>query len=280
VSDSERKRDSAQPEMMADSERKRDSAQPEMMADSERKRDSAQPEIVSGSELLFTGYGLKIAVIDTGVNANHPHICAPTHGVVFDPDEEEPSYEDVLGHGTAVTAAIQEKAPYADYYILKLFGNTLRTTGARLLRAIQWTIEHRMDVVNLSLGSPNLDHRPAMESLVARANATGVLLVAARSSGNAPVLPGMLSGVIGVDVDWNLPRDQYRTSEENGVPVFYASGFPRSLPGVPVSRNLSGISFAVANMTGFVARACEELPEHSMDQILGVLKSEAHQFVS
>jgi len=64
------------------------------------------------------GYGLKIAVIDTGVNASHPHICAPTHGIVFDKEETESSCEDVLGHGTAVTAAIQEKAPQADYYIL------------------------------------------------------------------------------------------------------------------------------------------------------------------
>ena len=229
----------------------------------------------------LAGYGLKIAVIDTGVNANHPHICAPTHGVIFDPDDEnEPSYEDVLGHGTAVTAAIQEKAPYADYYILKLFGNTLRTTGTRLLRAIEWTIVHGMDVVNLSLGSTNPDHRPAMEALVARAAAARVLLVAPRCSGDKPVLPGMLGGVIGVDVDWNLPRDQYRISQENGSPVFYASGYPRSLPGVPVSRNLSGISFAVANMTGFVARACEELEEHSMSNILSSLKTESHQFVS
>ena len=39
--------------------------------------------------------------------------------------------------------------------------------------------------------------------------------------------------------------------------VYVASGYPRSLPGVPRERNLHGISFAVANMTGFVARACE-----------------------
>jgi hypothetical protein len=226
------------------------------------------------------GVSLKIAVIDTGVNANHPHICAPTRGVVFDSNDDEPSFEDVLGHGTAVTAAIQEKAPQAEYYILKLFGNTLRTTGSRLRRAIDWTIEHGMDVVNLSLGSTNWDHRPAMEALVARANAAGVLLVAARCSGNMPVLPGMLDGVIGVDVDWNLPRDRYRISEENGAVVLYASGFPRPLPGVPVACNLSGISFAVANVTGFVARACEDLQERSIDQIFRVLKSKTHQFVS
>src|SRR5713101_3953138 len=123
-----------------------------------------------------TGYGLKAAVIDTGINPSHPHICASTHAVVFDPEEIEPSCEDILGHGTAVTAAIQEKAPHADYYILKLFGNSLRTRKNRLLQAIEWTIEHRMDVVNLSLGTPNFDHRPALEPLIARARSEGVLL--------------------------------------------------------------------------------------------------------
>src|SRR5206468_2212282 len=91
------------------------------------------------------GYGLKIAVIDTGINASHPHIFAPTHAVIFDPEETNPSYEDVLGHGTAVTAAIQERAPYADYYILKLLetrcarpgtGSFVRSSGPSSTRWI------------------------------------------------------------------------------------------------------------------------------------------------
>jgi subtilisin family serine protease len=222
----------------------------------------------------MTGYGLKIAVIDTGVHAGHSHICAPTHAVVFDPEDADPSFEDVLGHGTAVTAAIQEKAPYADYYILKLFGKSLRATGARLLRAIDWAIDHRMDIVNLSLGTSNFDHRHALEALVARANSAGVLLVAARYSDHTPVLPGMLDGVISVDVDWNLARDEYRSSIAGGAPVFYASGFPRPLPGVPVSRNLSGISFAVANMTGFVAGVCDEREDRSVECVTEALLTE------
>jgi subtilisin family serine protease len=219
----------------------------------------------------MTGRSLKIAVIDTGVNAGHPHICAPTHSVFFDPDETNPSCEDTLGHGTAVTAAIQEKAPHADYYILKLFENGLSASSSRLIRALLWTIEHRMDVVNLSLGSRNLDHRSTFEGLVRRAGAEGVVLVAARYSDDNPVLPGMLDGVISVDVDWNLPRDQYRISNAGGAPICYASGFPRPLPGVPVTRNLSGVSFAVANMTGFVARVCEGLEERSLDNVMSAL---------
>jgi len=213
------------------------------------------------------GRRLKIAVIDTGVNATHPHICAPIRGVLFDPEETDHSTEDLLGHGTAVTAAIQEKAPEAEYFILRLFGNSLRTTADRLIRALQWTIENGMDVVNLSLGSANLHHRSALEALVNRAVEARVLVVAARYAGPNPALPGILGGVVSVNVDWTLPRDQYRMSDDDGALVFYASGLPRPLPGVPVNRNLSGISFAVANMTGFVARACEDVEERSLDSI-------------
>ena len=59
--------------------------------------------------------------------------------------------------------------------------------------------------------------------------------------------------------------------------VFYASGFPRPLLGIPAARNLSGISFAVANMTGFVARACRDLEERSIDKVISILASDTQQ---
>jgi quinohemoprotein amine dehydrogenase len=114
----------------------------------------------------------------------------------------------------------------------------------------------------------------------ARAGQAGIVLVSARYSGQIPVLPGTLEGVIGVDVDWNLPRDRYRVSEVNGSPCCFASGFPRPLPGVPPARNLNGISFAVANMTGFVARACEGLEQRSLDSVLRLLTAETQKLVS
>jgi subtilisin family serine protease len=252
-----------------------------------------------------TGRGLKIAVIDSGVNARHPHICAATRGVVLGEDEDAsletspvtgsragsgrsfqlhsaagcsvagPADDDV-GHGTAVTAAIQEKAPGAEYYAVKLFGTSLRTNTARLIQAIEWAIDQRMDLVNLSLGTPNFEHRAPLEALVEHAAAAGVLLVSARHTGQRPVLPGVLPGVIGVDVDWNLPRHCYRIGYADGMPCFYASGFPRSLPGVPPSRNLNGISFAVANMTGFAARACEDLTVRSFERLRDLLAARAN----
>lgn len=164
---------------------------------------------------------------------------------------------DHLGHGTAVMAAIQEKAPDADYVAVKVFHDGLRTNAATLLRAIGWCIDGGVKVVNLSLGTVNGVHRDAFAGVADDASAAGCLLVAAREADGQPCYPGALPTVLGVELDWECPRDAYRCVTIADETTFRASGYPRPVPGVPLARNLHGISFAVANMTGFVARACE-----------------------
>lgn len=205
-----------------------------------------------------TGKGLKIAVIDSGVNLRHPHIVGRTRRVVFTPDGHG---EDLLGHGTAVMAAIQEKAPEAEYWAVKIFSRTLRSRSTRLTAAFEWAIANQMDIVNLSLGTPNQEARETLQALVDRAAAAGTLVISASSNKYRAVLPGSLEGVLGVEEDAELPRDSYRVVG-SGL-RFRASGHPRPLPGMPQEANLSGISFAVANMTGFVARVCEDLSPRS-----------------
>jgi hypothetical protein len=82
-----------------------------------------------------------------------------------------------------------------------------------------------------------------------------------------------LSEVIGAAPDPDCPRDVFRYH----AGVFYASPYPRPIPGVPVARNLQGISFAVANMTGLVARA---LSNSSRSTIREALIAQAENTVS
>jgi hypothetical protein len=63
-----------------------------------------------------------------------------------------------------------------------------------------------------------------------------------------------------VVLDWECARDEYRTSPlPDGRTLYHASGFPRPIPGVAPERNLKGISFAVANVTGLIARGTDSL---------------------
>jgi subtilisin family serine protease len=210
-----------------------------------------------------TGRGVKVATIDSGVAARHPHLRPVAAGAsVHEDGTIRVGLEhavDHVGHGTAVMAAIQEKAPGADYVAVKVFHDGLRTNAAALLRAIGWCIDQGVGVVNLSLGTLNGAHREAFARAADDASAAGCLLVAAREANGQPCYPGTLQSVLGVDLDWDCPRDAYRYAAIANETTFRASGYPRPVPGVPPARNLHGISFAVANMSGFVVRACELL---------------------
>jgi hypothetical protein len=215
----------------------------------------------------LTGRGVRVAIIDSGVNPFHPHVGGVAGGVFIGPLGESDHYIDCLGHGTAVAGAIREKAPEALLYAVKVFDRSLSTSSDILLRALEWCLAHEIHVINLSLGVLNQDKRPRFEELVDRAVRAGVLLVAARESHGGPVLPGCLPGSVAVGLSQDSSRDSYHCETAGSHRVFYASGHPRPVPGLPQERNLNGISFAVANMTGFVARARQACPEASLDAI-------------
>ena len=220
---------------------------------------------------------MRVAVIDSGVHARHPHISGVSGGVSIGPEGviEQDSYVDRLGHGTAVMAAIHEKATQAEYFAVQVFHSSLRSSAMALLRAIEWTIEQRMDIVNLSLGTRNADHSEQFSRMVERALAAGVALVSAREMDGQPCFPGCLPGVLRVSLDERCDRNRYRVQKAGDGIAFLASGYPRPAPGIPRERNLQGISFAVANMSGFAARALESLEQRSLENLQDALIGQA-----
>ncbi len=199
---------------------------------------------------------LRIAVIDSGVHPTHPHIVADrllpglsllADGTVLNGEGEA---IDRLGHGTAVTAAIMEQAPDALILPIRVFRDGLRASARALAGAIRCAIEARVDLINLSLGTTNPAHADVFAALADEAAAAGALIVAAREADGAPCWPGCLGQVLGVGLDWDVPRGVSGLGADG---VVYASGYPRPIPGVPQQRNLYGISFAVAQVTGWVA---------------------------
>lgn len=226
------------------------------------------------SSFRATGAGVRVAVIDSGVHAAHPHVQGISGGIAIDQDGRvHDDWVDRLGHGTAVTAVIREKAPEAAIVAVKVFDSELATTGTALAAAMEWAIGDGVRLINLSLGTTNEAHKPMLADVVERARRAGAFIVAAAPQPGLRWLPGALPGVIGVEVDWTLARDAVRVElSPAGELRLAASGFPRPIPGVPPAHNLKGPSFAVANATGFLACALSS-HGHLVEAISGALRS-------
>jgi subtilisin family serine protease len=199
---------------------------------------------------------MRIAVVDSGIHSGHPHVGPVSHGIHLRADgTTDDDWSDRLGHGTAVAAAIREKAPAVDLIAVRVFERTLATNATVLARAIEWSAEQGASLVNLSLGTPNGEHRVLLEEAVSKAKRRGATIVSAARHDEVEWFPGSLPDVIGVLLDWDCPRDEIRRRSTVGGRLLYAaSGYPRPIPGVSPDRNLKGISFAVANVTGCLAR--------------------------
>ena len=145
-----------------------------------------------------TGKGVLVAVIDSGVHADHPHVQGVGGGIAIEKDaERHGDYVDRLGHGTAVTAAIKEKAPEAEIYAIKVFGRTLSTSTGVLVKAIDEAVEQGARIVNLSLGTARPEYELTLWACVNRALERGALVVSPKEHEGRAWLPGSLEGAAG-----------------------------------------------------------------------------------
>jgi subtilisin family serine protease len=198
---------------------------------------------------------VRIGVLDSGVCRTHPHVGKIVDGITITADGAMAGYEDTLGHGTAVAAVIHHLNPEANLVAVKIFDRKLATSLPVVIRAIDWCLEHDIQIINLSLGTLNPQHRNAFEEVVARAQAVGVVIVSALEMNGTAALPGSLAGVVGVMETDPSDEVEYRAYHRHGKLVYAAPPFPRDIPGVPREYNLKGVSFAVARVSARLASA-------------------------
>jgi len=202
---------------------------------------------------------VRVALIDSGVNADHPHVRdhAVTHGPAIDAEgraHEGVNTCDVLGHGTAAAASILELAPDIELYSIRVFEAAAACPFHSILAALEHAIDASASLVNLSLGTTDEQWVAPIEELIARAGEADVRLVAPAAFRGLPSYPGCLRGVLGVLMDATLPREEPEERANGDQDYWYASPYPRDLPNLPRGANLAGISMACANVTGFLAQ--------------------------
>ncbi|WP_327248113.1 S8 family serine peptidase [Streptomyces sp. NBC_01320] len=111
----------------------------------------------------YDGTGTKVAILDTGIDPNHPDVAGQvkkTQNFTDDPDAV-----DHHGHGTHVASTIAGSgaasggkykgvAPGADLYVGKVLNNAGEGPQSGVIAGMEWAVAEGADVVSMSLGSP------------------------------------------------------------------------------------------------------------------------------
>jgi subtilisin family serine protease len=157
-----------------------------------------------------SGQGVKVAVIDSGVDVSHPDLAGRV-GTARDFVQEGDAPPPAERHGTAVTGVIASDrdngvgivgvAPGAEILALRgcwsLAGDSGQAacSSFTLAKAISFAIDARPHVINLSLGGPR---DALLERLLRAALTRGIVVVAAYGDTVAAMFPGSVDGVLAV----------------------------------------------------------------------------------
>lgn len=224
-----------------------------------------------------TGAGIKVAVLDSGIDADHEAIAGQVSGYVAihegaaGIEYNEDPHGDTYGHGTACAGIIRSIAPRCELYSVKVLGNDLSGRGVTFAAGIRWAIDHGMHVCNLSLGTTKKDFYGALHELADLAYFRNVMLVAAANNLSVISYPSMYASVISVA---SYPgKDPFRFYYNPQPPVEFGA------PGINVRvawkngkwSTVTGNSFAAPHIAGIIARILSKHPALTAFQIKAVL---------
>lgn len=220
--------------------------------------------------------GIRVTVIDSGVNPWHSHVQGVEGGCSFRLSdsgvvEENDDYRDELGHGTAIAGVIRERAPSAQLQAFKIFHRELYASAPVLLVALEQAIRIDSKIIHLSLGTEQPSVKKDLARLCKEADERGMVIVAAARGPEDEVCPASLEGVVGVY--WHPECEEGSLIHHPGKPIeFGAYGRPRSLPGLPEEQNLKGNSFAAARVTALAAAYLCEHPSAGPASVRDMLR--------
>lgn len=235
-----------------------------------------------------TGAGTTVAVIDTGIDADHPDLAGNISGASFDVVSGSANVEDATGHGTAVAGVVAAERNDAGTHGVAYDARILAVKAYRcdgsdctfltsdLANAVNYAADRSAHVINMSVGGPS-GGDPALNGAIRRAAGAGAYVVV--STGNAseaepyypanlaadPSLAGMVVAVTAVSDSGTIAS----FSNECGG----AMGSCIAAPGVVIATtgdgatsatqttSVSGTSFAAPHVSGALALLTQLYPD-------------------
>ena len=242
------------------------------------QQEESVKEVPKGVELIQApkiwdetkGKGIKVAVLDTGCDVNHPDLKERIIGGrnFTDDDKSNPEiYEDYNGHGTHVagTIAAQENdagvvgvAPEADLLIVKVLNRNGSGQYEWIIKGIHYAIDQGADIISMSLGGP-VDVPELYKAVKAAVGKNILVVCAAGNEGDGDdstdefAYPGCYNEVISVGAI-NLDRDPSEFTNSHNEVDCVAPGeeiLSTHLNGKYAT--LSGTSMAAPHVSGALA---------------------------
>ena len=235
------------------------------------------------------GTGVRVAVIDTGVDADHPWLAgknasavSASYGIKLFEDGQidiEPCEPmDVCGHGTAAAAQIHQIAPGADLVSIRVLSESRQGSSEALVTALQWAADQDIHVVNMSLSTMRLALALRIGQAVDELYARHVPCVCAKGyQQQGKDYPTSFGASIGVTYDALQPAElRYRKGD---LVEFVAAGVDRTVAWQNGStRKVTGSSYATPIVTGLIARMLAAQPGLSVFDVKALLRAYADRY--
>jgi subtilisin family serine protease len=228
-----------------------------------------------------TGRGVGVAVVDSGVDADHPSVNGVQGWAAFALDASAPDgvacdtapHRDLVGHGTACAGIIRSVAPDCDLISVRVLGERLSGRGAVFAAGLRWALESGAQVVNCSLSSSRADYADVFHDIADAAAHAGVVVVCAVNNVAGISVPATFSSVVSVAA--HEGRDPGRWDANPQPPVDFGA------PGIEVEVAwrgggtivTTGNSFAAPHVAGHIARLLARHPGLRPYEVKTVLRA-------
>lgn len=200
----------------------------------------------------------KIVIIDSGIskNANVKNVVG---GIEIVEEEGvcniEASYDDEIGHGTAVADIMNQFASQSELFIIKLFTKELTSTEEKLEYALEYIEKNvNCDIIHMSIGMGAVKNIERLTSMVNKLYNQGKILVAAYDNNGSLSYPAILPAVIGVDINTNYTvLSDYDVIYNSMINIRCANTYFRTKWLIPERNIVRGTSYSAAYITSLIS---------------------------
>lgn len=148
---------------------------------------------------------IHIAVIDDGINEKYYNNCRLKYNIEISNElnviERKIYDKHIYSHGTICAAIIHKYSPEACISSIKILNENGQAEKQKLVRAIEWCIDKRINIINLSLGTSYFYDYEIIFDITKKAIKKGIIIIAASSNSGLITYPAYFTDVISVKCD-------------------------------------------------------------------------------